>query len=382
MSELTGKTIDSIHALKAKQWDSLFDDSYPFAKHAFLAAMEDSRSTEKDNGWEICHVVIFEGETPVAAAPCYIKTHSYGEYIFDWSWAEAYERNKLDYYPKLLCAIPYTPATGPRLGIHSDYQSQATAIVQCFSETMQDKAQSINASNWQCLFLQETLLTALDAHDWMPRDDVQFHWFNRNYRTFDDFLHTLTSRKRKNLRKERHKVQSADITIEVVEGTNIDETLWAQFYRFYQITYLKRSRHGGYLNLPFFLQLGETMAQNLLMMTAQKDDELVATALYFKSDDTLYGRYWGSTQEYDFLHFECCYYRGIEYCIEQGLQVFDAGAQGEHKLARGFEPVTTRACYQVRHPQFRAAIADFLRSEADHLAAYRQAARKHLPYKN
>ncbi|MFT4926976.1 MAG: putative N-acyltransferase [Phenylobacterium sp.] len=380
--------IASIHEIEAEQWQALFDEDYPFTRHEFLATLEDSDCTNGKTGWLTQHLLIYCDDVLVAAMPCYIKTHSYGEYIFDWSWADAYHKHGIEYYPKIVCAIPYTPATGARLGLHSEFAAQTPAIILCVNAALAHLAQKIGASNWQCLFPEKTFSDQLTAHSWLQRIDTQFHWFNRDYQHFDDFLCQFNSRKRKNVVKERRQVSNSDVTLAVVEGADITPAIWQRFYLFYQLTYQKRSRNMGYLNQAFFESLSQVLPQQVMMVVArnqneEKDEngEIVAAALYFKSADTLYGRYWGCLEEQQFLHFECCYYQGIEYCIKHQLSRFDAGAQGEHKIQRGFEPVTTYANYHVLHPQFGPAIANFLQEEKAHIEQYMVAARGKLPFK-
>ena len=379
---MKSKLITSIHQIEPQQWQALFDPDYPFTRHEFLAALEDSECTTEKSGWQVQHILIFDEEQLIAAMPCYIKTHSYGEYIFDWSWADAYNKHGINYYPKIVCAIPYTPATGPRLGINTAYLQHSTDIFDCINKTLQTLAADIGATNWQCLFPTKDLSDQFKENGWLQRVDVQFHWFNRNYQHFDDFTATFASRKRKNVLKERRKIMDSNIQIDRIEGADITDEMWQRFFIFYQATYLKRSRHGGYLNLELFLKLANTMPENMMMVVAKDEQRIVAAALYFKSADTLFGRYWGCIEEHQFLHFECCYYQGIEYCITHNLAKFDAGAQGEHKIQRGFEPVITYANYHILHPQFGPAIADFLEKEQLHNSQYIEAAKARLPFKN
>jgi predicted N-acyltransferase len=381
---ITSRFITSIHQIPALDWQGLFGDDYPFTLHAFLAALEDSQCTSEKTGWQVQHLLIEHNNRVIAAMPCYIKTHSYGEYIFDWSWADAYHQHGIAYYPKILCAIPYTPATGSRLGIDPQWLEHTTRIIQAINDALQQLAKTIGATNWQCLFPDQSFSDQLSQNNWLQRVDVQFHWFNRDYQHFTDFLDSFSSRKRKNVTKERRQISDSPVTLAIIEGADISTQLWQRFYLFYQMTYQKRSRNLGYLNLEFFQRLSQSMPQSVMMVVAtanESEDEIVAAALYFKSTDTLYGRYWGCAQEQQFLHFECCYYQGIEYCISHGLKRFDAGAQGEHKIQRGFEPVTTYANYHILHPQFGPAIAEFLINEKQHIKGYINAAKQKLPFK-
>lgn len=381
----TNQFITSIHHTSPQQWQTLFDGNYPFTRHEFLAAMEDSGCTSEKTGWQIQHLLIHCGDDLVAAMPCYIKTHSYGEYIFDWSWADAYHQHGIKYYPKIVCAIPYTPATGARLGLNPDYASHTVTIIKCINNALQQLAKEIGATNWQCLFPEQALSNQLVENNWLQRIDVQFHWFNRDYQHFNDFLAGFASRKRKNVIKERRQVNESTVTLSVIEGADITPKMWQRFYLFYQMTYQKRSRNLGYLNLEFFQTLSKTLPQHIMMVVATDEEdagEMVAAALYFKSADTLYGRYWGCVEEQQFLHFECCYYQGIDYCIKHQLTRFDAGAQGEHKIQRGFEPIVTYANYHILHPQFGPAIAEFLVNEKQHIHHYIDAAKGKLPFKS
>jgi predicted N-acyltransferase len=381
MSKFTAKYISSIKQIEPSQWQNLFDENYPFTRPEFLAALEDSGCTTAEKGWQVQHFLVYLDDKLVGAMPCYIKTHSYGEYIFDWSWADAYHKHGLEYYPKIVCAIPYTPATGSRLGIDKNHQHQTTEIIVCINQMMQTLASQIKATNWQCLFPEKALSDQLSENNWLQRMDVQFHWFNRNYDSFEDFTDTFASRKRKNVTKERRQVSDSNVEVMTVEGADISDEMWQRFFVFYQMTYLKRSRHGGYLNLELFLNLAQSMPQHMMMVVATSETEIVASALYFKSADTLFGRYWGCIEKHQFLHFECCYYQGIEYCIKHQLSRFDAGAQGEHKIQRGFEPITTYANYHILHPQFGPAIANFIEDEKVHNQRYIEAAKNKLPFK-
>jgi len=301
-----------------------------------------------------------------------------GEYVFDWSWADAYSRHGLDYYPKLLTAIPFTPCAGPRLCVDSSLSLQA--VVPLLMRAIEQLAEQRSASSWHVLFPESDLRDSLIAAGLQQRAGCQYQWFNGGYRDFEHFLETFSSRKRKNLRKERARVADAGIAFDVLDGANIADASWQRFFRFYQSTYLVRGR-APYLNLDFFLQLGRSMPERLLLVLARKDGEHIAGALFFKGRDTLYGRYWGCTEEYQFLHFETCYYQGIDYCIRHGLARFDSGAQGEHKIQRGFKPVHTWSAHWIRHPDFARAIARFVEEEERHVGAYVEQACEFLPFR-
>ncbi len=379
MSIYLAKFIGSIDEINKNAWNTLFPHDHPFVRHEFLSALEMSSCIGKNTGWLPQYLTIFQGETLVAAMPCFIKTHSYGEYVFDWSWAEAYQRHGLRYYPKLVCSVPYTPATGPRLGLGEGLEFADISGV--INDAMNSLASQIGASCCQLLFPVKCLSDDWQRLGWTQRVDAQYHWFNRDYASMDDFLARFASRKRKNFKKERAKVQQQGIVLRVVEGKDIGAELWHRFYQFYHSTYLKRAQSPGYLNQEFFYRLGETIADQLVMFTASKDGDVIAAALCFKSDDTLFGRYWGCAGEYEFLHFETCYYQGIEYCIKNKLQKFDPGAQGEHKIQRGFEPVLTYSNHRIFHPAFNEAITQFIQEETLHIQQYIEQAREGLPFK-
>lgn len=369
----------SIHDIAATQWNALSGTDYPFLRHEFFAALEDSHSTGQQAGWISQHIGIYDQQQLIAVMPLFLKSHSYGEYVFDWSWASAYQRYGMSYYPKLVSAIPFTPAWGPRLAIDPAYDRQT--IMDTIVAALQDRLDSGEVSSAHILFCDSK-----DCADWerrhgIKRLGVQYHWFNNNYQSFDDFLAEFASRKRKNLRKERHKVIDQKLSLHTLEGPEIDAATWQRFYHFYRITYAKRSGHGGYLSRDFFLQIGRTLAKHIVLVLAEHNGKTVAGALNFRSSDTLYGRYWGCTEEFDQLHFEACYYQGIEYCIKHGLQRFDPGAQGEHKIQRGFRPTDTWSNHWIADPQFREAIKNFCQEEWQHLQEYKQEAASYLPFK-
>ena len=374
-------------------------NTYPFLKKTFLNILENSRSVGPNTGWQPAHIHIdgspqVDGAPQVDATPqtpnkpktsafmpTYIKTHSWGEYVFDWAWADAYQRNGLDYYPKLLSAIPFSPTTGPRVALSGDGQSPCAVTCRALFQEIQDLAEAEKASGWHLLFPDADTLEAFAHPDLMLRTGVQYHWINRNYTCFADFLASFTSRKRKMVNRERRRIKEQGIQVQVLEGPEIPPSLWAFFFRLYQSTYRKRSGSDGYLTPDFFTQLGESMPEHVAMAVASIDGEHLACALYLHDSETLYGRYWGCTAEYDYLHFELCYYQGIEYAIRRGLQRFDAGAQGEHKVLRGFEPVKTHSLHWIRHPGFAQAIAGFLAQETQEINRHINQASAVLPYK-
>ena len=365
-----------IDAIPADLWDSLCGTDYPFLRHAFLHTLEKTASVGEGTGWHPLHALVTDNnDHPVMVIPLYIKSHSWGEYVFDWAWADAYQRNGLPYYPKLVNAIPFTPATGPRFGTSLPLATAVELLPGILDQIMQE----VGASSWHCLFPQPGVIeTAPGATH--PRLGSQYHWFNQGYENFDDFLARFNSRKRKSVRRERRKVAEQGIQLNALTGEAIQPQHLEQFYRFYQATYLKRGRQ-GYLAPDFFHQLHQQMADQMLLIMAEDQGQAVAAALYFIGKDCLYGRYWGCLEHYDSLHFEACYYQGIDYCIQQGLDRFDPGAQGEHKIQRGFEPVRTWSLHRMAHPDFNRAVGEFVREEQQHMELQIEELRTWLPFK-
>jgi len=393
--DLRAYFVDSIDAIDKNSWSSLLDSDYPFLQYEFIAALEHSGATSKTTGWIPHHLVIektttetttqTEKEIPptsakiIAIIPLYIKNHSYGEYVFDWAWADAYQQHGLAYYPKLITCIPFTPATGSRILFDKTYE---LADLADFSTTViKAEATRLDASSWHCLFPQQGLHEHLKTHQIASRIGCQFHWLNKNYSTFDDFLASFTSRKRKNIKKERRRVKDQELQLKVKVGDSISAEEWQSFYQFYHYTYYKRSGRQGYLNEHFFSLLAKNMASQIMMVTATHQDTLVAASLFFIGDNTLYGRYWGCQQEFECLHFEACYYQGIDFAIQQGLSRFDPGAQGEHKIQRGFTPTITYSNHWIAHPGFRSAIGQFLLRERKETLQYIKDGKTYLPFK-
>ncbi len=371
--------ISSLAHLSAEEWDALAPSGHPLLSHAFLYGLEHTGCTNAESGWQPCHLRLRDGEQTLALVPTYLNSHSYGEYVFDWSWADAWHRSGLQYYPKLLSAIPFTPATGPRILMPegADQPRVFKGLIAGVGQWCEER----DISSWHILFPEAAIANELGELGMHTRLATQFHWLNRGYRDFDDFLSTFTSRKRKSLRRERTRVQEQGLELETLVGEQIRASDWEQFYRFYQITYAKRSGHGGYLSRAFFAETAAGLGDRVIMVVARLAGESVAAALYFRSDDTLFGRYWGCEREFDCLHFETCYYRGIEFCIEQGLARFDPGAQGEHKIQRGFEPISTYSSHWIAEPGLSQAVGDFTRREAQHSEAYRREAATLLPFR-
>ncbi len=375
----TSEFVDSLNQISAAKWNAIVGVDYPFLRHDFLLGLETTGCTTAETGWQPSHLLLRCDGKLVAVMPLYLKTHSYGEYVFDWSWADAWRQSGLAYYPKLLTAIPFTPATGPRLCVSTGVDSN-----QCFHaalDAVKTMATQRNISSWHLLFPDQTMSETLLREGLHRRAGTQFHWFNDNYRCFDDFLATFNSRKRKALKKERRRVAEQGLVLKTLTGAHITKQEWEQFYRFYQMTYAKRSGHGGYLSRDFFVTTAAGMGDQVVMVLAYLDTRAVAGALYFCSSDTLFGRYWGCEEEYDCLHFEACYYQGIEYCIANNLSRFDPGAQGEHKIQRGFRPITTWSNHWIADPNLSSAVGDFTHREEEQNDLYREAAAKMLPFK-
>jgi len=380
----------SINAIAEEDWNTLCGVDYPFLRHEFFSALENSGSTSEKTGWQPYHLSLSQPSNGkiIAVMPLFLKTHSYGEYVFDWAWADAYQRHGYNYYPKLISAIPFTPATGMRWGI--DQQLDEDTIISAFQQAITTEAKNKQLSSCHILFLTDEKNQQWCRSEWQQRTGYQYHWFNQGYTCFDDFLARMTSRKRKNIIKERRKITDQNITLVTKTGDQLSLEEWQQFYLFYQSTYYKRSGHQGYLSAAFFPALASGLAENLVMIQAyaanddnnsHRSQDLVAAALCFKDSKTLYGRYWGCLDDYDSLHFEACYYQGIEYAIENKLMRFDPGAQGEHKIQRGFTPITTYSSHWLANDEFSHAISRFLTQEKREVQQYLTAAAEHLPFK-
>ena len=371
---LVARVGGSVGAFPAKEWDALNPGGNPFVSHAFLTALEDSGSVGEGTGWQSAPIVISEEGGPLRAAlPAYLKGHSQGEYVFDHNWADAYERAGGEYYPKLQIAAPFTPATGPRL-LLSD-PDLAPALLRAAEQLCQQNG----FSSAHATFIEEEQQLFFEQAGWMLRHDIQFHWHNRGFASFDDFLASLASRKRRAIRKERQGAQ-AEVRIERLRGDDIRAEHWDAFWIFYQDTGA-RKWGAPYLTRAAFDLLHERIGDALLLVLAFDGDTPIAGALNFIGSDALYGRYWGCTRDVRFLHFELCYYQAIDAAIEMGLARVEAGAQGGHKIARGYEPVETVSAHWVADPGFRDAIADFLAREREGVASDRNFLARRTPFK-
>jgi uncharacterized protein len=381
------RIISSLGDIPAADWDAcLFGATpitgrmpHPFMTHAFLFALEVSKSTGGRTGWNPTHVLV---ETPggelLAAAPCFLKTHSQGEYVFDHAWAEAYARAGGQYYPKLQISAPFSPVTGPRLLVKAGpLADQARVALVQGLQALQDRVQ---ASSIHATFLSEADKTAFEAQGFLIRTDQQFHWKNDGYKSFEDFLAALSSRKRKMIRKERQVALTNGVTISRLSGVDLTEAVWDDFYRFYVDT---GNRKWGrpYLTRAFFSEIGRNIADQILLVMASREGKYIAGAINFLGEDTIFGRNWGCIEDHPCLHFEVCYYQAIDYAIERGLANVEAGAQGEHKLARGYLPVTTYSAHAIADPRLRDAVADYLQREQTHVAKIQQMLMEDGPFK-
>jgi len=373
------KLIQNLEEISATDWNALENGiDNPFLRHEFLAGLEQHGCVGEHWGWLPHHLTLFDGDQMVGAMPMYLKYNSYGELVFDWSWADAYQRAGLKYYPKLVSAVPYSPVTGPRLLIADGVDREKVAdtlIKQALA-----LAAELEVSSLHCLFPHDEDMLRLERHGLMRRTGTQFHWHNQDYDSFDAFLSTFNAQKRKKLKRERRRVQEQGVSIEILDGHQATDEHWHHFHHFYRSTFDKR---GGYPTLtePFFAHLGKTMPESIVLMLASYEDRYVAGALSLRSSDTLYGRHWGCEEEFHSLHFELCYYQGLDYCIEHGLQRFEPGAQGEHKVGRGFEPVPTWSAHWLANPTFASAVADYLSHEQGAMEDYMRTLSEHLPYK-
>lgn len=372
------KQINSLESISAGAWNKLSDGSNPFIRHEYLYGLEkyDCLSSQ---GWYPLHLVVYSDEILVGALPLYVRTNSYGEFVFDWAWADAYEKAGRQYYPKLVSAIPFAPVTGPRLLIKPGFPSART-IKQLLVEKVIQLINANEMSSYHCLFTEFQDQEILAQSGLLKRLTCQFHWFNKHYRDFQDFLDSLTSKKRKQIKRERKQVRNHGIEIETMTGSQISEEQWQVFHNFYCSTFIRRWGQPR-LTLEFFQSLGKSMPSSTLLILARHRNSYVAGAYAMLGNDTLYGRHWGCSEQYPFLHFELCYYQTIEYCIHHRLTKIDAGVQGEHKLSRGFSPVAAVSYHWIYNPEFRSAIEQYLERESVEMSWYLDSLNEHLPFK-
>ena len=378
------EVVSEIAEVDAAQWDACAGDDDPFVSHAFLDALEQSGSAVGDRGWLPQHLVARNPDgRVVGAAPLYLKSHSYGEYVFDWGWADAYERAGGRYYPKLQCAVPFTPVTGPRLLVNAGLPADSReSVAEALVAGLQEVARRHGVSSLHVTFTTRPARDRLSTAGFLPRMGLQYHLHNPGYASFEDFLAALQSRKRKQIRRERREVAESGLWLRRLTGSDLETRHWDAFYAFYLRTADKRWGF-PYLTEEFFHEIGRRMPERVLLVMAEEADGTpVAGALNLIGRHALYGRNWGAIEEYDFLHFEACYYQAIEFAIEQGLSRVEAGAQGEHKIQRGYLPVATHSAHWIADPALEQAVSDFLQRERRAVERQIEGLSQHSPYKN
>ena len=368
LPDITLEALSSVRQIAAEDWDGCANPegsaTNPFLSHAFFAALEDSDSATARTGWLARHLIARSGERILGIVPCYLKNHSQGEYVFDHNWADAFARAGGAYYPKLQVSVPFTPVTGPRLLVRAD--ADQTQIREALIAGMIGLCSQLEVSSVHVTFALQDEWELLAQHGFLQRTDQQYHWRNENYSSFDDFLATLASRHRKAIKRERRDAIANGIEIHILTGDAITEDAWDAFYQFYMET---GSRKWGrpYLNRAFYTQIAETMNDDIVLIMAKREERWIAGAINFVGSDTLYGRHWGAIEHHPFLHFEVCYYQAIDYAIRHGLTSVEAGAQGEHKIARGYLPQMTRSAHYIADPSLRRAVRDYLVHERNYV---------------
>jgi uncharacterized protein len=369
----------SISDIDPAAWDALDAGGSPFLRHAFLAALESTGCVGRSTGWDPAPLTLYDERGLAAAVPAYVKAHSYGEFVFDFSWAQAYSQHGLSYYPKLVLGVPFTPATGARLLVRPDLDA-ASVRVQLIAALRELAARS-GLSSIHGLFVDEQDRAALAADGWLARHDVQFHWHNDGYRDFEQYLETFTAEKRKKARRERRRVAEGGITFDTLLGTALERAAIDEIYDLHRDTFLRHG-HEPYLTRALFRALPQALGERFMVKRARHGSDTVAAAVFFWSEEALYGRYWGATEHHHSLHFEACYHQGIEFCIERRIRRFEPGTQGEHKVSRGFVPATTWSMHWIVDARFRGAIGDYLRREGAYVDQYAREIETHVPYRD
>ncbi|MFO8023585.1 GNAT family N-acetyltransferase [Thiohalophilus sp.] len=376
---MTTRILESLAEVSAEHWNALSDGRFPFVRYEFLRALERHNAVGELYGWYPQYLLIEENGVPVAATPMYIKDNSYGEFVFDWAWADAWHRAGLHYYPKLVVAMPYTPATGPRLLVHPDKDFDTYAALLIEAATAHAQQAGMSSLHWLFTDERDTQRFRNDPR-YLMRLGCQFHWQNHAYRDFDDYLSHFTQQKRKKIKRERRMVQEQGIEIEIRHGDEMEPEHWDIYHRFYRNTFERKSGIPT-LSQSFFMEIGQTMPRNVVVVMARYQGEYVAAAFNVCGHDTLYGRHWGCNRDFHSLHFEACYYQGLDYCIEHGLQRFEPGAQGEHKISRGFLPAPTWSAHWIAHEGFREGLTRYLDHEREAVEDYMQELDTHSPFK-
>ncbi len=370
--------VEKLSTIEPADWNRVAGPINPFIQYEFLIALERNRCLD-EFGWYSQHIVLYDDQDQlVAAMPMYLKDNSYGELVFDWAWADAYHRSGIPYYPKLVTAIPYTPATGPRILVEESHHYDEYA--KQLTDSAIKHAESIKASSLHWLFTNKRDTDFLKSQGLSMRLGCQFHWQNLPYENFDDFLSHLSSSKRKKIKRERRQVKEQGIEIEVRHGDEMNEALWAIYHNFYSSTFAKKSGMAT-LSRDFFEEIGQSMPRNVVVVFAKHQNQYVASAFNMRDQSTLYGRHWGCSEEFHSLHFEACYYQGLDYCIEHGLNSFEPGAQGEHKISRGFLPTDTWSAHWISHPEFNQVIKNFTDQEQQGMQDYIDSLCDHSPFK-
>ena len=381
MQDATGiRIVESLTQVAASDWNALDLGGNPVVRHEFLLALEQTACATRTTGWQAQHILLTDPNSKlIGAIPLYLKPHSWGEFVFDFSWANAYSRLGLDYYPKLVSAIPFTPTTGTRLLVQPGNESEQQAIREKLIAAVLSLAKSQQLSSVHMLFTTSQEQHLLESHGFIARCDCQFHWHNESFATFDAFIATFRADKRKKALRERRRVAEAGIHFVTLQG---DELSAAQWQTAMQLSAATFHSHGNehYLNVEFFLAISRTLPSALMIKFAMFRDQAVAVAIFYRGADTLYGRYWGAAAEFNGLHFETCYYQGIDYCIEHGLQHFEPGTQGEHKIARGFAPAKTWSAHWIADAQLEPAIRAHAAQERSAIDRYIEAVNEHLPF--
>jgi uncharacterized protein len=368
--------LPSLDAVDPQAWDALGGDDTPFLSHAFLSLLESTGCVGGATGWRPAYLTFEDGGGLRGAVPAYLKDHSWGEFVFDFGWAQAYARHGLRYYPKLLASVPFTPATGARLLRRAGDDALAPAIL----EGLEAEVDAAGLSSAHALFVSEEDRDAFASRGWLIRRDCQFHWHNRDYADYEAYLATFTAEKRKKARRERRRCEENGIVFQTLHGDELDRDQLDLVHALHRRTFVAHG-HEPYLNRAFFREIAPRLGRRMMVKLALHGGEAVAVAVFFRSRDALYGRYWGAREDFHSLHFEACYHQGIEYCIEHGLSRFEPGTQGEHKVARGFEPTLTWSAHYIADPRFREAILEFVQREAPAVEAYAAEIDQHTPFR-